>query len=85
VLRCAREGAQLDRLDPVVACGIAQLIGLNGSLAAVGGRSRTSERVGALVALVGLIVERLDQEICELPVRADAPGAHGRLLAGPVH
>jgi hypothetical protein len=85
VLRGAREGAQLDRLDPVVACGITQLIGLDGSPAAVGRRRRPPERVGALVALVGLTVERLDQEICELPVKAGAPGAHGRLLAGPVH
>jgi hypothetical protein len=85
VLRCAREGAPPDRLNAVVACGIAQLIGLNVSPAAVGGRRRPPESIGALVALVGLIVERLDQEICELPVKAGAPGAHGRLLAGPVH
>jgi hypothetical protein len=42
VFRGAREGAQLDRLDAVVACGITQLIGLNGSPTAVGGHPNAS-------------------------------------------
>src|SRR5688572_27935683 len=48
------------------------------------GRSRRApEHVGALVVLVSLVVQRLDQEICEVLVETGMPGVHDRLLAVP--
>ena len=81
MLRCVREGAQLDRLDPVLVRSV--IHGMEVPPTSFGRSRRAPEHVGALVVLVSLVVQRLDQEICEVLVKSGAPGVHGRLLAAP--